>query len=186
MALQLEHRKLTVEQFEQMFMSGILDEEERLELIDGEIVQMSPIGGPHIWCVTRLTRLLVFAAGDRAVVQVQSSVRIGEHQEFVPDLVLLRPPTPGDPEEVPAAPEVLLVVEVADTSMRRDRGVKLPRYARAGVPEVWIVDLQRGHLLVYREPGADGYRRTQTVRRGASIAPLALPDQPIAVDTILG
>ena len=186
MALQLQHWKFTVEQFEQMGAAGILDEDDRVELVDGEIVEMSPIGAPHLHCVNRLTRLLVLAAGDRAVVQVQNPVRIGEYQEFLPDLSLLRPLPPDTPEDVPAAPDVLLVIEVADTTMRHDRGVKLPRYARAGVPEVWIVDLQRGHLLVYREPGDDGYRRTQTVRRGASVAPLSLPDQPIDVDAILG
>src|SRR5947209_6069785 len=135
MVQQLPRRKFTVEEFERMGEAGILDEDDRVELIDGEILAMNPVGPAHIHCVNRLTRLLVVAAGDRGMVQVQSPLRIGERQEFQPDLALLRPLPTGEAERVPEADDVLLVVEVTDITMGRDRGVKLPRYAGVGIQE---------------------------------------------------
>jgi Uma2 family endonuclease len=165
-----------------MAAAGILDEDDRVELIEGEIVDMAPIGGQHIGCVNRLTGLFARGLAD-VVVQAQSPIRLDEHTEPQPDLVLLRPGTTN----YPAWPkDVLLVVEVADTSLRYDRQVKLPLYARAGIPEVWLVDVSRRAIIVHRDPSPDGYRAILTVRGDERVAPGAFPGFPLTANQILG
>jgi Uma2 family endonuclease len=178
--------RFTVTDYHQMARAGILGEDDRVELIEGEIVEMSPIGGPHLQCVNRLTRLCVLRFGDAAIVSVQNPVRLDRYNEPQPDVVLARqredeygsgPPEPGD---------ILLLIEVADSSLRYDRQIKLPLYARSGVPEVWIVDLGRATVSSYRDPTADGYQQSLTAGRGSTLRPQAFPDQEIAVTEILG
>lgn len=186
MATQLTRRRFTVAEYQQMAQAGILGEDDRVELIDGEIVEMTPIGRRHAACVDRLTQLFTETLGRAAQVRVQNPINLDERSEPQPDLALLRPrsdfyasghPTPGD---------ILLVVEVAETSADVDRRVKVPLYARSGVPEVWLVDLDQAAITVYRDPTSGGYRTLQTLRRGASLAPAALPDVELAVSDILG
>ncbi len=118
---------------------GLLDEDARVELIDGEIVDMAPIGDRHMLCVTRLDDLLGQAAGSRAVVSVQNPIRLDDHSEPQPDIALLRPPLDRY-TSLPGPSDVLAVIEVADSTLARDRA-KSRVYARAGIPECWIVDL---------------------------------------------
>ena len=130
-------KRFTLEEFDRMAESGVLAEDERLELIDGEVIEMDPIGLPHLRAVSAMTALLVPAAtAAGAHVSVQNAVHVLDW-ELYPDLALLR----GQPYECTAHPteaDVLLLVEVADTSLASDRDVKVPRYARAGIPEVWL------------------------------------------------
>jgi Uma2 family endonuclease len=139
---EIKRHRFTVEEYHKMGEAGLLSEDDRVELIDGEIVDMAPVGTRHLACVVALNHLFVEASGGRYFVSVQNPVALGERNEPQPDLSLLRtrpdptaarPPGPGD---------VFLVVEVSDTTLAYDRDVKLPRYAQAGVPEVWIVDLE--------------------------------------------
>jgi Uma2 family endonuclease len=164
---------------------GILGPEERVELIEGDIVEMSPIGTHHAACVAALNRRLVQAAGDRALLSPQNPVRLLEDTEPQPDIVLLRPPEQLYWERHGGPADTLLVVEVSETSYRYDRRVKVPLYARAGVPEVWIVDLTRGAVEVFRDLREDRYASETRVERGATIAPAALPDAIIVVSEIL-
>src|SRR5262249_10512358 len=148
-----------------MGQAGILHEDERVELLEGEILEMTPIGGRHIWCVVRLTTWFGAHLAGRAFISVQNSLRLSRYSEPEPDLVLLRPPATGARVDVPTAQDVLLLVEVADTSLAYDRRTKLPMYARAGIPEVWIVDLEHERVEVCREPSDEGYRHMATYGR---------------------
>ncbi len=176
--------KLDVHEYHRLGETGILTAEDRVELIDGEVVEMSPIGSAHIGAVMALTRLLVLAVGDRAHVSPQGSVRLDANSEPQPDLALLRPRADQYRSALPAPADIMLLVEVADSSLRFDRLVKLPLYARHGIPEVWIIDLTAGVVEVHRRPTASGYAEAATLGRGAALRPL--PGTTLAVDDILG
>jgi len=178
-------RRFTVEEYHRMTRMGILTEEDRVELIAGEIIQMPPIGPCHAACVAQLTRRLIQVLGDRAVLWPQNPVRLPRDTEPHPDVVLLRP-RPDTYFRYPARPEdVLLLIEVAGVSYRYDRCVKLPLYARAGVPEVWIIDLTNDVVEVHRQPAARGYGSVHTVDRGGTLTPLAFDDVTLAAADIL-
>lgn len=174
----LEERKWTAEEYHAMRRAGILDEDDRVELIDGKIIHRTPIGNAHIRCVTRLNRLItrfLLERDDPALfVSPQNPMRLGPHDEPEPDLAVVH--LPEDPE-TPIGPEhVLLLVEVAETSVQKDREVKLPRYAAAGIPEVWIVVLPDERVEVYREPSAKGYKQAQFLEEEDTLDVAALPD----------
>ncbi|MDR7554009.1 MAG: Uma2 family endonuclease [Armatimonadota bacterium] len=183
MSVQVKRRRFTVDEYERMALAGILSEDDRVELIEGEIVEMTPIGSRHADVVTRLTMLLARAVGDRALVSVQNPVRLDRYSEPQPDLTVLRPGSYAARHPEPS--DVLLLIEVADATGRYDRGVKLPLYARAGVPEVWIVDLQAHAVEQYRAPAPDGYREVTRHRPGDRLAPEALPDLVVSVEAVL-
>lgn len=167
-------RRFAVAEYHQMLAAGILAEDDRLELIAGEIIAMSPIGARHAARVNRLNRLLIMLTAGAAVVAVQNPVTL-EDSEPQPDVALLRPRADDYAAGHPGPADVLLLVEVADTSAGYDREVKLPLYARAGVPVVWLLDLAAGLLEVHSEPSPVGYRQ---VRRAAAGERVALPGFP--------
>jgi Uma2 family endonuclease len=183
MAVEVEvvRRLFTVEEYHRMGEAGILGEDERVELIEGEIVQMAPIGPRHIGGVINLTRLFITRLGDRAVVSPQNPVVIPPRSEPQPDLVLLRPRAVSYSRERPNVQDVLLAVEVADTTVRYDRLVKARLYARAGMPEFWLCLATDGAVEVYRGPGTDGYAAVTLHGPGEIVAPLAFPDVGFAV-----
>ena len=185
MAVQLTRRRFTTAEYEQMGESGILGEDDRVELIDGEVLEMSPIGARHVACVLRLERVLGERFRDVAFVSSQNPVALPPYDEPQPDVALLAPRANFYASGLPGATDVLLLVEVADRSARYDRDVKLRRYAQAGIGEVWLVDLEHDRLLAYRDPAADGYQVVQTFRRGDTLTPLGFPDRRVAVDDIL-
>ncbi len=163
--------------------AGILSEDDRVELIDGEIVEMTAIGSRHAECVGRLTELFFHLAANRARVRGQNPVRVGPYSEPEPDLALVRPRS-----YVAAHPEsedILLTVEVADTTADTDGEIKYPLYARAGILETWLVDLQEGFIEVCRKPSAGGYREIRQHGPGEQISPEALPDCRVSVDDVL-
>lgn len=186
----VERRRFTVEEYHKMAEAGILHEDDRLELIGGEIIEMSPIGDRHVECVIRLSRLLsrwliLEGPSDLAggAVSVQNPVRLGEGYEPQPDLVLL-----GDREGrtgTPRPEDVLLLIEVSDTTLRYDREVKLPLYARSSIPEVWIVDLAGGVVERHNAPSQGGYRRTEKARQGETLESETLHGFVLQADTVL-
>jgi Uma2 family endonuclease len=178
--------RFTVEDYHRMAEAGILGEDDRVELIEGEIVEMPPIGSPHGGTVKALIHLFSRAVGDRALVSAQDPVRLSDISEPQPDLMLLRPRPDFYRNAHPTPADVLLLIEVADTSVAYDRSKKLPLYARAGIPEYWLVDLERGVLEVYRSPAGDGYAEVHELGAGARVAPASLPDAELDVGEILG
>ena len=186
MALHLTKRRFTVSEYHQMAQAGILGEDDRVELIDGEVTEMTPIGRRHAATVKRLTRIFVVTFGDDAIVGVQDPVVLSEYTEPQPDLALLRPRPDYYASGHPTPEDIFLLVEVAETSADLDRRVKVPRYARSGIPEVWLVDLEQETVTIYHDPTSEGYRAARVVRRGDQLAPAAFPDRPMAVADILG
>ncbi len=178
-------RKFTVEEYHRLAKAGILGEDDRVELIDGEILEMSPIGARHAACVDRMNRTFS-SLSDRAIVRVQNPVRLGDLAEPQPDLALLRPQADFYAAGHPGPEDVLLVVEVAETSSDYDRQVKVPLYARWGIREVWLVDLEQDRIEVYRAPSPEGYREMVVVERGGRLGPVAFPDLELGAEDVLG
>ncbi|MGH2712253.1 MAG: Uma2 family endonuclease [Actinomycetota bacterium] len=178
--------RFTVEEYERLGEAGIIGEDERVELIDGQVVQMTPIGLPHTGTVKALINTFSSRLADRVVLSVQDPVVLDDYTEPQPDVVLLAPPLETYRKRQPRADDVLLLVEVADSSGIYDRGVKVPLYASAGIPEYWIVDVKAGVIEVHRSPQGDQYSSVEVVRPGGHVSPEAFPDIQLDVSAILG
>jgi Uma2 family endonuclease len=161
----MEKRLFTADELEQMVKAGILSEDDRVELIEGEIIKMSPVGKSHAACVDRLTRFFNKAADESVIVRGQCPILIDDLLELQPDVALLK----GRPDyygaSVPAPGDILLVIEVADTTVVGDRRVKMPIYARAGIPGAWLVDLPKQAVEIYADPQEGLYKTVQRLGR---------------------
>ena len=177
-------RRFTREEYHRMAEVGILKPTDRVELIRGEIVEMSPPGRRHIAFVINLTRLLVLRLGDRAVVSVQNPVALTEDTEPQPDLAICRNRVVPYKEREPYGEDVVLLIEVADTSLRYDRSTKLRLYAAAGVPEYWLVDCPAESVEVFRTPGVEGYRDVSRVAGDRTVTLAAFPDVALRIAEI--
>ncbi|BAY47346.1 hypothetical protein SAMD00079811_49640 [Scytonema sp. HK-05] len=186
MSVQLLRRKFTVEQYHKMAESGILAGDDRVELIRGEIIEMSPIGTKHAGCVNRLVNLLIQRLGKRIILAPQNPVVLNNNSEPQPDVTLLQPREDFYENAHPQPNDIFLIIEVADTTVKYDREVKIPLYAEDNITEVWLVDINEQCVEVYREPTADGYQSVQKLTRGESLAIQAFGDVNITVDEILG
>ena len=184
-ALELPLRRFTVAEYHAMAKAGILKKGDRVELIDGVVVAMAPIGNRHLAVVDRYTKVFVRAVGDRAIVRVQGSIVLGEHSMPEPDLVILRERSDFYESDAAGPDDVLLLIEVADSSVDYDRGEKLPRYARAGIPEVWITVLPERIVEAHTEPADGRYTVRRTYAPGDTITPGCFPDITLPVSEIL-
>lgn len=185
-ALPSRHR-LDVEAYHMMGKAGVFGIDERIELIDGELFDMAPIGQGHAAMVTGLTQALVVACAGRALVSPGNPVLIDRSSEPQPDLAVLR--SRADfyaTGERPGPADVLLLVEVSDSSLRYDRTVKLPLYARAGIGECWIVDLRRRVLEAHRQPAGGAYTIVETHGPGDHVALSMAPEIGVALDLLFG
>ena len=184
MATPIPRRKFTVEQYYQMAATGILAPDERVELLEGEIIEMAPIGPRHLICVNKLTRYLNSQLDESIMVNTQNPIRLTNFSEPEPDVSLIK-----DAEhltEVPRSDATILAIEVADSTLDRDRTLKQKIYANANIPEYWIVNLPEDVVEVYRAPMGDKYQDVKVVAREAFISPLLLPNLSLSVDKILG
>ena len=186
MSAQLEPRRFNVAEYYQMAKAGILKPDDRVELIEGEIIKMSPIGSPHAACVSRLVRFLSRAIGETAILSVQNPVRLDDYFEPVPDIALLKPRKDYYADHHPIPADVLLVIEVADTSLLKTRNIKVPLYARAGITEVWLVNLPKESIEVYSEPQNGKYRKCQKHKRGETVESPTVKGLSLTVNEILG
>jgi hypothetical protein len=178
-------RRLTVQDYHRMGEAGILGRDDRVELIEGELVAMSPVGGPHIVRVMKLTRLLVGAVGDRAIVSVQSPIRLGGFSEPEPDLALVRLPAERYLASPPTPPDIFLVMEVADTTLRYDSAVKAALYARHGIAAFWLLDLAAGTVLLHGTPRDGGYADIMPAATDAVLEIAGLPGLQLPVRALL-
>ena len=178
--------KYTAEEYQVMGESGILTRDDRVELIDGEIVLMPPIGSSHQETVDAFNELFVTRFSALARVRVQGPVRVSERAEPEPDVMLLRRRPEPYRSAHPGPSDALLVVEVSDTTLRYDRNTKVPYYAHHGIAEVWLVNLREDVIEVYREPSGGAYLQVTQARRGETLAPLAFPDSALEVEELLG
>lgn len=183
MALPIPHRLFTIEEFEHLCRTGFFREDERIELIDGEIVEMPPPNWPHTRSINALTRLLVVALLDESVVvSVQNTVRL-PRSLVLPDLSVYRD---KQYERTPGPEDVLLVIEVADSTITADRRYKIPRYAAAGIPEAWLMDINGETVERYTAPRNGRYHTLAVAQRGQSLASVVFPSLVIPVDAALG
>ncbi|MFN8526203.1 MAG: Uma2 family endonuclease [Chloroflexota bacterium] len=182
-------RRFSVDEYYRMAEVGILGDDDRVELIEGEIVEMAPVGPAHAGDVDGLTELFVTRLRGRAIVRVQGPIRLDQHSEPQPDLAILRRPAEqpsGFRASHPSPSDVLLLIEVSDTSLVFDLGTKASLYARSGVVELWVVNLKEESLVVHRKPTDHGYSDVTVLRSGDRVAPIALPDLTIDVAELLG
>jgi len=186
MSVQVERRHFSITEYKRMAETGILSEDDRVELIEGEVVEMSPIGSRHAACVRRLDALFNQRLGGAAQVSAQNPILIDDYSQPEPDIALLEPRGDYYSEEHPAARDVLLVVEVADTSVEYDRQVKAPLYARAGIGEMWLVNLQEDVLEVYTRAENGAYRDRKLLKKGDSVTLTAIPGFTVNIKDILG
>jgi Uma2 family endonuclease len=168
-----------------MIEAGILHSGERVELIEGEIVQMAAIGSRHAATVSRLNRLLVRALGDHVDIRVQLPVRLSDASEPEPDIAIVRARPDFYAGSHPGPDAVLLIVEVSETTVTYDRGRKAALYAAAGIAEYWAVDLPADTILVHRNPEGPAYLSAGRRGRGVVLRPLALPELEVPVDAVL-
>ncbi len=185
MATAVSKRLFTADEYHQMVKGGILAEDDRVELIDGEVLAMTPIGPRHGTSADRATRALILAAGDRAIVRTQGSVCLGAYTEPQPDVVLLRARADGYATRHPGPGDILLVIEVADSSLEYDRDVKAPLYAKTGIPEYWLVNLRDNVLIRHRQPEQGVYRSVDTFSSRQTLAPALLPNCSLSIDVLL-
>jgi Uma2 family endonuclease len=176
-------RRLTVVDYHRMGDTGILREDDRVELIDGELFQMAPIGTPHMAVVIQLTSRFGALAADRFLISTQNSIEIPPFSEPQPDLALLRPRSDAYWGARPTPADALLVVEVADSSLAWDRNVKILMYGRFGAAESWLVDIEHRTVTVFRDPSPAGYQSAAEVREGA-VSPCCFPDIAIRLDDL--
>ena len=182
----LKRHRISADDYSRMAEQGLLPRDARIELIDGEIIEMAAIGTRHWAAVNRLTRLIVSALGERAVVSVQANFRLDDFSQPEPDLGVFLPRTDFYVGALPSAADTLLLIEVADSSARYDRQIKLPLYARCGVPELWIVDLDAGLFRSYREPRGDDYLQASATAQPGVVGIAALPGVRIDLAGLLG
>ena len=186
MAVEVSRRRFTADEYQAMGRAGILGEGDRVELIDGEVLAMSPIGPPHIGTLNRLTKLFLQRAGDTATVQVGGSVRLDDYSEPQPDLVLLKARADFYASALPGPSDVLLVVEVSQSSLAYDRGLKADLYARRNVTEYWIVDLVHDAVIRHIDPIDGRYRHVAAVPHDTPLAPALLPSCVVTTRDMLG
>jgi len=170
-----ERMRISADRYQKMIETGVLTKYDRIELIEGDMIHMAPIGTPHSAVTARLNRLLVLAAGDAAIVSPGGSVRLGEYSVPQPDLMLLKPRDDYYSGNMPVPSDIVLVIEVSDSSLSFDQGVKRALYARNRVAEYWVVDIAGKCIHVYLEPTPDGYARRLECKLTDVVSPRGLP-----------
>lgn len=177
--------KITVDEYYEMARVGQLDPDARVELIEGEIVAMAPIGTPHGYVVDALTDRIAMVVHGRAILRVQGALRLSDRTELMPDLSLLKLPSEQYRAKQASASDALLVIEVSDTTVRKDTRVKIPLYARHGVPEVWIIDLQKRCFRFYRFPLNGQYQQVSVTSKPEVAAVPGVTDAKIDLATLV-
>jgi Uma2 family endonuclease len=184
MLVQTQHR-FSVKDYYRMAETGVLPPDARVELLNGRIIDMSPIGPFHGGVVNRLDRFFNLKANGRWIVSTQNALHLDEFSEPQPDLMLLEPRADDYVTSHPRAEDVILLIEVSDSTIEYDREQKTPDYARAGVREVWIIDLVEQGIEIYREPGLNGYVEKFVLKAGEQVSPEAFPDAVLDLGALL-
>jgi Uma2 family endonuclease len=179
-------RRFSIDEYHLMAKAGVFAPEERVELLEGEVTAMSPIGEVHAGRTNRANRLFQRRLGDDAVVAVQNPVRLGDGSESQPDVAVLHLRADLYESYIPAVADVLLVLELADTTLRLDLEFKAALYARHGIPEYWVEDIPGDRIVVHRDPTPEGYRTVRSLGRGERLSPLAFPAVQLRVEELLG
>jgi Uma2 family endonuclease len=185
-SVRVNRRSFTVAEYERMGQFGIFSEDDRVELVCGEILDMSPIGERHVACVDFLTQFITLRLRRRAIVRVQSPVGLDERSQPQPDIAVLKPRDDFYRHAHPKPGDVLLVIEVSDTTLEYDRRVKVPLYAGAGIPEAWLVSLPQERVEVYSDPSGGEYRAVRSYARGQRLQSHTLAPLRLSVSKVFG
>ena len=180
----IQRHLLTVDDYHKMGEAGIIHEDDRVELIEGMLIDMAPIGSDHAGQVIQLNVILTRLLSGKAFISPQNPIRLGQHSEPQPDCAVLRLRDDFYRTAHPEPQDILLLIEVSDTTVRYDREIKIPLYARYRIPEVWLLDLQNKQLEIYRQPSDDGYRQILRPARDERVAPALLPDVSLAISDL--
>jgi Uma2 family endonuclease len=183
-ALGSERTRISADRYQKMVETGVLTKYDRVELIDGDMINMAPIGPPHSAAMARLTKQFVLSVVDSAIVSPGGSIKLGDYSVPQPDLMLLKPRADFYAGQIPAPPDVLLLVEVSESSLAFDQSTKRALYARHGVGEYWIVDIPGKRVHVHREPTGDGYAEAVECSSSDVVSPRALPAVQVMVGTL--
>jgi Uma2 family endonuclease len=186
MSRQLAKRWISVDEYERMGKAGVFTPDERLELLEGEIYEVSPIGSPHAACVTILHQLLTLKFAGKLIVISQNPIRLDDFSEPQPDIALLRRRDDFYRHAHPTPADVLLIIEVADSTVESDRSYKMPLYAKAGIAEAWLVNLVDECVELYAEPEGEAYQTVRRFTRGEAVAAHSIQDLNLGVSDILG
>jgi Uma2 family endonuclease len=186
MSVQVVKRSFTVAEYRRMVEVGILSEDDRVELIDGEVFEMSPIREPHAASVDVLNEVVQDHLGRSVIVRVQGPIQLNDFSEPQPDISILKRRDDFYRRSHPRPEDVLLVVEVSDSTVQFDRKVKVPLYARAGIPEAWVVNLPEERVEVYSDPAGGEYRTVRTYARGEELQSRTLASLRVSVAELLG
>jgi len=178
--------RFTIEEYHRLTQTGILHEDDNVELIEGRIVDMTPIGTKHASCVTRLNEIFSERLQRSVIISVQNPIYINEYSEPEPDIAILKRRSDFYSERLPCPDDILLIIEVADTSIEYDKVIKIPLYAKAKVQEVWIINLLDNAIEVYRSPSSEGYRIVTKIDHTLTVSPQSFPDVNITSAQILG
>jgi Uma2 family endonuclease len=183
-ALVPERTRISADRYQKMVATGVLTKYHRVELIDGDMINMAPIGPPHSAAMARLNRLFVLSVGDLAIAYPGGSVKLGDYSVPQPDLMLLKPREDFYAGQIPTPPDVLLLVEVSESSLDFDQGIKRALYGRHGVAEYWVVDIPGKRIHVYREPTGDGYAEAAERASRDVVSPRLAPAVHVTVGTL--
>ena len=186
MSVELQRRQFTVKEYHQMVEAGILTEDDKVELIAGEIVKMAPMGLPHAVCLRRLDRIFNKLLYSQVIIDTQIPINLSDDSEPEPDLVLLRLRDDFYAEKHPQPEDIFLLVEVADSTIKYDREIKIPLYAENGISEAWLIDINQQLIEVYRQAEGNSYQNVQQFFRGDSLTIEAFDEINLTVDQILG
>jgi Uma2 family endonuclease len=186
MAAEITLRPITADEYARMREVGILREDDRVELIAGEIRQMSPIGPLHAAIVRRLTTLLMQMLGDTTIVSVQSPVRLSDDSEPQPDIAVLKWRQDDYAHAHPTNSDVLLIIEVSDTTADYDRKEKMPRYAQAGIPEAWLIDISTQTIEQYTNPKSMRYGSVQILQPEDMLKSATVDAIVLSVESVFG
>ena len=186
MSVHPQKHHFSVDEYYRMAQAGVFSEDDRIELIEGEVVEMSPIGKRHAACVRRLDRILQRGIGELAIVSVQAPISIHDFSEPQPDVAMLTPRADFYSNAHPTPQDVLVIIEVADTSLDYDRSVKIPLYALAEIPEAWLIVLPKDVIEVYSEPKNGKYQTVRRLKRGKKLTSATINGLTLSVNDILG
>jgi len=176
--------RISVERYQRMVAAGVLTRDDRIELIDGEMIDMAPIGSKHAAITARLTKIFILAAGDDAILSPGGPVNLGDFSEPQPDLLLLRQRADYYSGKIPEAADVLLIIEVSDTTLRYDQTVKRALYARHGISDYWVVDVEGRLVQVYRDPKESIYTQSLVFAQADTLSPLHMPGVQVSVRSL--
>jgi len=186
MAWQPARKLFTTTEYHQLIETGVLKEDDRFELLNGEIIEISPIGPRHAACVNRMNTLLSDKARKRAVVSIQNPMTLSDYSEPQPDFALLKPKADFYASAHPTPADALVIIEVADSNVETDRRNKIPTYAFAGVREVWLIDLVNDRIEVHSNPFKGVYQEVRIIQRGQNLTSPSFPALKLKADEILG